>query len=142
VAIRCAERLHELVRPLELRLRIGIHTGECERIGNDLAGLAVHIAARIGAVAAPGETLVSRTVSDLVAGSAQCFESRGIHELKDVPGAWELLATTGSATTPSARAQPPEPRLSDRLIVTTARRAPRLLTALNRLDSTLARRHR
>jgi class 3 adenylate cyclase/pimeloyl-ACP methyl ester carboxylesterase len=142
VAIRCAERLHELLRPLELQLRIGIHTGECERIGNDLAGLAVHIAARIGAVAAPGETLVSRTVSDLVAGSGQRFQSRGIHELKDVPGDWELLATNGSATTPSARTQPPEPRLSDRLIVTTARRAPRLLTALNRLDSALARGRR
>jgi class 3 adenylate cyclase len=141
VAIRCAERLHELVQPLKLQLRIGVHTGECERIGNDLAGLAVHIAARIGAVAAPGETLVSRTVSDLVAGSGQRFESRGIHELKDVPGDWELLATNGSgATTPSVRAQPPEPRLSDRLIVTTARRAPRLLTAINRLDSALARR--
>jgi class 3 adenylate cyclase len=140
IAIRCAERLHELMRSLDLQLRVGIHTGECERIGNDLAGLAVHIAARIGAAAAPGETLVSRTVSDLVAGSGLGFAPRGIHQLKGVPGDWDLLASNGSATISSAPAQPPEPRLGDRLIVTTARRAPRLLTALNRLDTALSRR--
>jgi len=140
VAIRCAEQLHEVVRPLELELRVGIHTGECERIGNDLSGLAVHVAARIGAAAAPGETLVSRTVSDLVAGSGINFASRGIQQLKGVPGDWELLAATGSTTVASAPAQPPKPRLSDRLIVTAARRAPRVLTALNRLDSARSRR--
>ena len=139
VAVRCAERLHELMRSLDLRLRVGIHTGECERIGNELAGLAVHIAARIGAAATPGETLVSRTVSDLVAGSGLDFASRGIHQLKGVPGDWELLASKGTATTPRVPLPAPEPRLGDRLIVTTARRAPRLLTALNRLDSALAR---
>ena len=139
VAIRCAERLHELVRQLDLQLRVGIHTGECVRIGDDLAGLAVHIAARIGAAATPGETLVSRAVSDLVAGSGLDFATRGIHQLKGVPGDWELLATMGSATTLRVPARPPEPRLGDRLIVTTARRAPRLLTALNRLDSALSR---
>jgi class 3 adenylate cyclase/pimeloyl-ACP methyl ester carboxylesterase len=140
VAIGCAERLHELMRSLELSLRIGVHTGECERIGNDLAGLAVHIAARIAAAAAPGETLVSRTVRDLVAGSGRSFSSRGIHQLKGVPGDWELLAAAGHAGAPSAPARPPEPRLGDRLILATARRAPRLLTALNRLDSTVSRR--
>ena len=77
VAIRCAEQLHEVVRPLELELRVGIHTGECERIGNELSGLAVHVAARIGAAASPGETLVSRAVSDLAAGSGLNFASRG-----------------------------------------------------------------
>lgn len=85
---------------------------------------------------------MSRTVSDLVAGSGQRFDSRGIHELKDVPGDWELLAANGSAPTPSAQAQPPEPRLGDRLIVTTARRAPRLLTALNHVESAFAGRRR
>ena len=125
---------------LELELRVGIHTGECERIGNELSGLAVHVAARIGAAAASGETLVSRTVSDLAAGSGLDFASRGIHQLKGVPGDWELLATTGSTSVPSVPAQPPKPRLSDRLIVTAARRAPRVLTALNRLDSARARR--
>jgi class 3 adenylate cyclase len=135
VAVRCAEQLHESVRPLELELRVGIHTGECERIGNDLSGLAVNVAARIGAAAAPGETLVSRTVSDLVVGSGLNFTSQGIHQLNGVPGEWELLAASGSTTEPSVLAQPPRPRLSDRLIVTAARRAPRLVTALNRLDS-------
>ncbi len=140
VAIRCAEQLHEVVRPLELELRVGVHTGECERIGNELSGLAVHVAARIGAAAAPGETLVSRTVSDLAAGSGLNFASRGIHELKGVPGDWELLAATRSTTVPGVPAQPPKPRLSDRLIVTAARRMPRVLTALNRLDSARSRR--
>ena len=139
-AIRCAKQLHELLRPLELELRVGIHTGECERIGNDLAGMAVHVAARIGAAAGPGETLVSRTVSDLVAGSGVNFDSRGIHELKGVPGEWELLAATGSSLEPSAPAQPPKPRLSDRLIVTAARRMPRVMSAVNRLDTARSRR--
>jgi class 3 adenylate cyclase/pimeloyl-ACP methyl ester carboxylesterase len=141
VAVRCAGQLHEVVRGLDLELRVGIHTGECERIGNELSGLAVHVAARIGAAAAPGETLVSRSVSDLVAGSGLSFASRGIHHLKGVPGDWELLAATGSTTVPSLPAQPPKPRLSDRLIVTAARRAPRVLTALNRFDAARSRRH-
>jgi class 3 adenylate cyclase len=140
VAIRCAEQLHEVVRELELELRIGIHTGECERIGHELSGMAVHVAARIGAAAAPGETLVSRAVSDLVAGSGLNFASRGTHQLKGVPGDWELLAATGGTAVPSVPAQPPEPRLSDRLIVTAARRAPRVLAALNRMDSARSRR--
>jgi class 3 adenylate cyclase len=140
VAIRCAGQLHEIVRPLDLELRIGIHTGECERIGNDLSGLAVNVAARIGAAAAPGETLVSRTVSGLVAGSGLNFASRGMHQLKGVPGDWELLAATGGTIVPSVLAQPPKPRLSDRLIVTAARRAPHVVTALNRLDSARSRR--
>src|SRR3954466_10665137 len=139
-AIRCAEQLHEVVRTLKLELRVGIHTGECERIGDDLAGMAVHVAARIGAAAAPGETLVSRTVSDLVANSGVNFATRGSHELKGVPGDWELLAATGSTPEPSAPARPPKPRLSDRLIVTAARRMPRVLTAVNRLDSARSRR--
>jgi class 3 adenylate cyclase/pimeloyl-ACP methyl ester carboxylesterase len=140
VAIRCAEQLHQAVRALNLELRVGIHAGECERIGDELSGLAVHVAARIGAAAAPGETLVSRSVSDLVAGSGLTFASLGIHQLKGVPGDWELLAATGSTTVPTVPAQPPKPRLSDRLIVTAARRAPRVLTALNRLDSARSRR--
>jgi class 3 adenylate cyclase/pimeloyl-ACP methyl ester carboxylesterase len=140
IAIRCAEQLHELMRSLDLQLRVGIHTGECVRIGNDLAGLAVHIAARIGAAAAPGETLVSRSVSDLVAGSGLGFVPRGSHQLRGVPGDWDLLASKGGAPTPSVPPQPPNPLLGDRLIVTTPRRAPRLLTALNRLDTTLSRR--
>ena len=139
-ALRCAEQLHELVGSLDLELRVGVHTGECERIRDDLAGMAVHVAARIGAAAAPGETLVSRTVSDLVAGSGFNFATRGTHQLKGVPGEWELLAAMGSTTVPSVPAEPPKPRLSDRLIVSAARRMPRVLAAVNRLDAARSRR--
>ncbi|HEV2062183.1 MAG TPA: hypothetical protein VGR12_04955, partial [Solirubrobacteraceae bacterium] len=70
----------------------GLHTGECELIGEDVGGIAVHIGARVAATAQPGEIRVSRTVADLVAGSGLGFEDRGEHELKGVPGSWRLLA--------------------------------------------------
>jgi class 3 adenylate cyclase len=72
-----------------------LHSGECEVRGDDLGGLAVHIAARIGALAGPGEILVSRTVKDLVVGSGIDFAERGEHVLKGVPGSWKLFAVTG-----------------------------------------------
>ena len=80
------------LRGIGLDVRVGLHTGECEVRGGDLGGLAVHIASRIGALAGPGEILVSRTVQDLVAGSGIQFEDRGGHDLKGVPGTWSLLA--------------------------------------------------
>jgi class 3 adenylate cyclase/pimeloyl-ACP methyl ester carboxylesterase len=141
-AVRCAERLHQAAGTLDLPLRIGIHTGECERVGKDLSGLAVHIAARIGAAGAPGETLVSRTVADLVAGSGLRFEARGARELKGVPGTWDLLAVAGEDATACKEPIPaPAPRLTDRLVVATARRAPRVLSAFNRLERARGRRH-
>jgi class 3 adenylate cyclase len=72
-----------------------LHSGECEVRGDDLGGLAVQIAARIGALAGPGEILVSRTVKDLVVGSGIDFAERGEHVLKGVPGSWKLFAVTG-----------------------------------------------
>jgi class 3 adenylate cyclase len=89
-AIRCAGAIREAVRSLGLEVRCGIHTGECERLGDDLAGIAVHIGARVAALAAPGEALVSQTVRDLVAGSDLAFEERGTHALKGVPDSWRL----------------------------------------------------
>jgi class 3 adenylate cyclase/alpha-beta hydrolase superfamily lysophospholipase len=89
-AIRCALAINEAVRALGLDLHLGLHTGECEVRGNDLGGLAVHIAARIGSLAAPGEVLVSGTVKDLVAGARIEFVERGEHQLKGVPGTWKL----------------------------------------------------
>jgi class 3 adenylate cyclase len=89
-AIRCALAMAEAVRALGIDLHLGLHTGECEVRGDDLGGLAVHIAARIGSLAAPGEALVSSTVKDLVAGSRIDFVDRGEHELKGVPGTWRL----------------------------------------------------
>ena len=91
-AVRCGRAIVESVRRLGIHVRAGVHTGECEVIGEKLGGIAVHIGARIGALAAPDEVLVSRTVSDLVAGSGLRFEERGTHSLKGVPGSWQLLA--------------------------------------------------
>ena len=73
-------------------MRSGLHTGECTVRGDDLAGLAVHIAARVGSIAGPEEVLVSSTVRDLVAGSGIRFHERGEHELKGVPDHWRLFA--------------------------------------------------
>jgi class 3 adenylate cyclase len=90
-AIRCACSVRERVRPLGLQVRTGLHTGECELIGDDVGGIAVHIGARVAATAAPDEVLVSSTVKDLVAGSNLQFGDRGAHNLKGVPGEWRLF---------------------------------------------------
>jgi class 3 adenylate cyclase len=90
-AIRCAGAIRDAVRSLNLEVRCGLHTGECEVVGNDLAGIAVHTGARVAGLAAPGEVLVSQTVRDLVAGSGLSFEDRGIHALKGVPNEWRLF---------------------------------------------------
>ncbi len=77
-------------------VRAGVHTGECDVVGDDLAGLAVNIGARVGALAGAGEVLVSQTVKDLVVGSGIEFEDRGTHALKGVPGEWRLYASQAS----------------------------------------------
>jgi class 3 adenylate cyclase len=91
-AVRCACALRDAVRPLGLDIRVGLHSGEIELRGDDVAGMAVHIGARVAALAAAGDVFVSRTVTDLVAGSGIEFEDRGEHELKGVPGAWHLYS--------------------------------------------------
>ena len=91
-AIRCAQAIAAAVGQLGLETRIGLHTGECERLGDDVGGIAVHIAARIVTLAAPGEVLLSSTVKDLVAGSGIAFRDSGVHALKGVPGEWRLFA--------------------------------------------------
>jgi class 3 adenylate cyclase len=90
-AIRCAGAIRDAVRPLGIEVRCGVHTGECELAGEKLAGIAVHIGARVAGLAAPGEVLVSHTVRDLVAGSGLTFEERGLHTLKGVPQEWLLF---------------------------------------------------
>jgi class 3 adenylate cyclase/pimeloyl-ACP methyl ester carboxylesterase len=97
-AIRCAQAINEAIEPTGVDLRMGLHTGECEVRGNDLGGLAVHIAARIGTLATPREILVSSTLKDLVIGSGIDFTERGEHELKGVPGTWTLFALAGRQT--------------------------------------------
>ena len=92
-AIRCATAVRDGGRRLGLEIRAGLHTGECEFRGDDLVGLAVHIAARVGSLAGPGDVLVSSAVPPLVVGSGIEFTDRGQHELKGVPGTWNVFAT-------------------------------------------------
>ena len=129
---------------MDIELRCGVHTGECELLGEDLGGIGVHIAARIMAKAAPGEIIVSSTVRDLVVGSGLGFDDRGSHTLKGVPGEWQLLAVReggASATSPEGLlAAHPTPavgtgmRRSDRAMSVLARRAPGLLRGVSRLS--------
>jgi pimeloyl-ACP methyl ester carboxylesterase len=95
--IRCAAAIAESVSALGLAVRAGLHTGECELVDGKLAGIAVHIAARIAARAEAGEVLVSNTVKDLVIGSRMAFTERGAHELKGVPGEWNLFAVDAAS---------------------------------------------
>jgi class 3 adenylate cyclase len=91
-ATRCAADIVEQSRGLGIRVRAGLHTGECEMIGDDISGMTVHIAARVSALAGPDEVLVSQTVRDLVAGSGIALEHRGRHSLKGVPEEWDIHA--------------------------------------------------
>jgi class 3 adenylate cyclase/pimeloyl-ACP methyl ester carboxylesterase len=91
-AIRCGRAIAQAVGGTGVRVRVGIHTGEVERRGDDVAGIAVHIGQRVSSLAAPGEVWVSRTVRDLVVGSGFGWEDRGVHRLKGVPEEWQLFA--------------------------------------------------
>jgi class 3 adenylate cyclase len=91
-ALRCALAITRAARTLGVEVRIGIHTGECELIGEDVGGMAVHIASRVNGLAGPGEVLVSGTVFGTVVGGPFTFEDRGFHELKGIPGRWPLFA--------------------------------------------------
>jgi class 3 adenylate cyclase len=91
-AIRCAMAIRDAVQALDIQVRAGLHTGECEVRGDDIGGIAVHIGARVSALAGPNEVLVSSTLRDLVIGSGLEFEDQGDHTLKGVPGEWRLSA--------------------------------------------------
>jgi class 3 adenylate cyclase len=91
-AIRCAMAIRDAVQALGIEVRAGLHTGECEVRGDDIGGIAVHIGARVSALAGPNDVLVSSTLRDLVIGSGLEFEDRGSHQLKGVPGEWHLSA--------------------------------------------------
>jgi class 3 adenylate cyclase len=90
--VEAASAIRDALRTLEIEIRAGLHTGECEVSEGKIAGIAVSIGARVSSLAAPGEVLVSSTVKDLVAGSGLRFEDRGEHRLKGVPDAWRLFA--------------------------------------------------
>ena len=149
-AIRCAEALRADAETLGIEIRVGIHTGECELLDNDIGGIAVHIAARILGHAGAGEILVSRTVRDLVVGSGTGFEDRGSVELRGVPGNWQLLAVDrhgprpGSAEAALAATPTPGPRTamrrSDRAVAVMARRTPWILRGMARLAPATGRR--
>jgi class 3 adenylate cyclase len=96
-AIRCALAATEAVRDLDIEIRAGLHTGEVELAGDAVRGIAVHIGARVAALANPSEVIVSSTVKDLVAGAALRFEDRGEHALKGVPGAWRVYRVESSS---------------------------------------------
>jgi class 3 adenylate cyclase len=95
-AIRSAMAIRDAVRALGIEVRAGLHTGECEVRGEDIGGIAVHIGARVSALAGPNDVLVSSTLRDLVIGSGLEFEGRGAHQLKGVPGEWHLFAVAST----------------------------------------------
>jgi class 3 adenylate cyclase len=105
-ALRCALAITNAARELGIEVRIGIHTGECELIGDDVGGMAVHIASRVGGLARAGEVLVSGTVFGTVVGGPFDFEDRGFHELKGVPGRWPLFRLSARERAAAALGQP------------------------------------
>ena len=143
--IRAARAMSDAVRPLGIEIRAGVHTGECERRGDDLSGIAVNVAARIVAKAGAGEVMVSSTVRELVLGSGLEFTERGTHTLKGVPDEWRLFAVTGDGRTdarpvgevePAVAALTPGPldtmRPRDRAMLAAATRTPGLLRTFAR----------
>jgi class 3 adenylate cyclase len=109
-ALRCAVALGEAARAIGVELRAGVHTGECEARAGDVAGIAVHVAARLQAAARPGEVLASSTVRDLVAGSGLAFEDRGRRVLRGIPGEWSLFAVARDAERRPRGPAPADPR--------------------------------
>jgi class 3 adenylate cyclase len=137
-AVRCACAIRDgISQSLGISVRIGVHTGECEAVGDDLAGLTVHIGARIAALAEPNEVLVSSTVRDLVVGSEIKFSDHGIHQLKGAPGEWRLLAVSDSAADSlvGAPTAPPSRSRSERTVLAMARYAPWLLRRAAKRDA-------
>jgi pimeloyl-ACP methyl ester carboxylesterase/class 3 adenylate cyclase len=148
-ALRSARAITQRSGAQGVEVRAGVHTGECELIGDDVGGMAVHIGARVAAKAQPGEVLVSSTVRDLVVGSGFEFTDRGSHELKGVPGEWRLLAVADQrlASVPAVPARPdsvaPNAQLrkpGDRMMLRLARRAPRAMRAMSRVAERRAER--
>jgi class 3 adenylate cyclase len=139
--VRCAETIRRDAAQLGLQIRAGIHAGEIELAGGDLAGLSVHIAARVSTAAKPGEILVSQTVHDIVLGSGFAFADRGEHALKGVPGRWRLyrLAESSDGAVP-VEVGPSIQTLADRSALVAARRLPATMRTLMRFGNSLQRR--
>jgi class 3 adenylate cyclase len=148
-AIRCACSVAERSSSEGVEIRAGVHTGECELIGDDVGGMAVHIGARVAAQAGAGEVLVSSTVRDLVVGSGIEFADRGSHELKGVPGEWRLLAVANHRPAPAQAAPGPRDEVApnatlrqrgDRAMLRIARRAPATMRLISRANRRRAAR--
>jgi class 3 adenylate cyclase/pimeloyl-ACP methyl ester carboxylesterase len=140
-AVRCAESICRAAAADGLAVRAGVHTGELQRDGMNVTGISVHIGARVGAAAGPGEVVVSRTVHDLVFGSGLTFASRGEHDLKGVPGRWELFAITHVGDQEdSLPIEEPMQTAMDKVALQTARAAPGFSRAAVRLANAVQRR--
>jgi class 3 adenylate cyclase len=140
-AVRCAETICRDAADAGMEVRCGVHSGEVERDGSSITGMTVHIGARVGAAAGPGEVLVSRTVHDLVVGSGLEFVSRGEQELKGIPGQWELFAVTHAGE--QAGSLPVEKSMQttrDKMALESARRVPALSRATLRMANAIERR--
>jgi class 3 adenylate cyclase len=140
-AVHCARDLVAQVGALDLVIRAGIHTGECEVMGDDIGGMAVHLAARVAALAGPDEVLVTGTVRDVVIGSSLRFDDRGRHILKGVPGEWPLYAVVGDEDRTNLVPLPTSTAaatLTDKTLEHLALRTPRLARVGVRLSRRLA----
>jgi class 3 adenylate cyclase len=136
-AVRCACAIGRSLREIDLEVRAGVHTGECERIGDKLGGVAVHVGARIAGMAKGGEVLASRTVRDLVAGSGLKFTDRGTHRLRGIDEPWQLFAVEDTISSATQLTGPREHMgARDRALVQIARRAPGVLRVGGRLGRT------
>jgi len=134
-AIECTRAIVSDAKDVGLDIRAGLHTGECEVMGNDVGGMAVNIGARVSALARSGEVLVSQTVKDLVVGSELAFVERGVHNLKGVPGDWALYALDGGKHGGAPRPGTPDLTADDapgwqRGLAVVAQRSPRLTARL------------
>jgi class 3 adenylate cyclase len=133
-AIQCAVSIRSAAQDRGLRVRAGMHTGEINWTAVDVSGLAVHLAARVNDAADANEILVSSTVRDLLLNAEWCFTSAGVHELKGIPGSWELFRLDPGQGRPVVSAVEPDPTRVDRVALRVARAAP----ALSRVGVTMA----
>ena len=140
-AVRCAASIRREARGLGVQVRAGVHTGEIEWAGPDVGGMTVHIAARVAALADGGQVLVSRTTRDILFGSGLTFSDCGEHELRGVPGSWQLYALASVAEQGAEiELAPSMQTVADRAAIVMARRAPRVMRGAARLGNAMQRR--
>lgn len=139
-AVECAETIIREAGDAGIEVRCGVHTGELQRDGMNVTGITVHTGARVSAAAGANEVLVSRTVRDLLAGSGLTFASTGEHQLKGVPGSWELFAVTHAGEHPDLPHEESMQTSMDKMVLQTARTAPAFVRAAVRLGNAIERR--